>query len=129
MTYLYPDLGQPLPERSYADSCDIYTPNDPESNFRNLRDTILDEFILAHVIGYIGKAILFRDMKLCWLLSLFFELMEITFQHWLENFKECWWDHIIVDVLVCNNIGIILGLYICDYLNMKVCVYCVQLTS
>jgi phosphatidylserine synthase 2 len=118
-TYLYPDLGKPLPERSYADSCDIYTPNDPESNFRNLRDTILDEFILAHVIGYIGKAILFRDMKLCWTLSLFFELMEITFQHWLENFKECWWDHIIVDVLVCNNLGIILGLYICDYLNMK----------
>lgn len=113
-TYLYPDLGNPLPERSYADHCDIYTPNDPDSKFKNLKDTILDEFILAHIVGYIGKAILFRDLKLCWVLSLSFEIVEISLQHILENFKECWWDHVIIDVLICNNLGIIIGLWLCD---------------
>ncbi|KAL0477216.1 phosphatidylserine synthase [Acrasis kona] len=119
LAHLYPELGKPLPERSYGDSCDIYTPNHPESNFANLRDTLLDEFIIAHVFGYVAKAIIFRDMKLCWLLSLFFEIMEITLQHWLENFKECWWDHLIIDVLVCNNLGIVFGLYLCDFLRLK----------
>ncbi|KAG2391973.1 hypothetical protein C9374_013458 [Naegleria lovaniensis] len=119
MKYLDPSLGVPLPERDYANNCDVYTPNNPVSYFKNVYDTIYDEFILAHVLGYIAKALLFRDMKLCWCLSLFFEIMEITFQHWLPNFKECWWDHIIIDVLICNNIGIIIGLWICDYLKMR----------
>ena len=26
--------------------------------------------------------------------------------HWQPNFNECWWDHILVDVLVCNAFGI-----------------------
>ncbi|KAL0478103.1 phosphatidylserine synthase [Acrasis kona] len=119
LRYLYPDLGVPLPEKSYGDSCDIFTPNDPDSYFKNVKDVVWDEFIIAHVIGYVGKALLFRDMKLCWILSLFFEVMEITFQHWLANFKECWWDHLIVDVLICNNAGIMIGLWLCDLLKMK----------
>eukprot|EP00761_Pharyngomonas_kirbyi_P003605 gb/GECH01003609.1/.p1 GENE.gb/GECH01003609.1/~~gb/GECH01003609.1/.p1 ORF type:complete len:502 (+),score=71.36 gb/GECH01003609.1/:1-1506(+) len=119
LRYLYPELGQPLPERSYAADCRLHTPEDPTSNYRNLMDTVNDEFILAHVIGYIGKAFLLRDVWLTWILSLFFEVLEITFQHWQENFKECWWDHIIVDVLVCNNIGIIIGLLFCHYFETK----------
>lgn len=118
-TYLYPDLGVPLPERDYADDCRLFTPDDPVSSMRNLRDTVLDEFIIAHTVGYIAKALLFRDMKLLWVLSLTFELAEITWQHWLPNFKECWWDHLIVDVAICNFLGMIIGLLICDYWNMK----------
>jgi hypothetical protein len=38
--------------------------------------------------------------------SVMFELMELTFQHWLPNFNECWWDSWILDVLICNNIGV-----------------------
>jgi len=119
LSYLYPELGTQLPERSYADQCDVYTPNDPVSKFRNVRDTLNDEFIWAHVIGYILKAIMFRDFKLCWILSLSFEIVEISLQHIMENFKECWWDHVIVDILVCNNLGILIGLWLCD----RFCVY------
>lgn len=119
LAFFYPYLGKPLPERSYADDCRLYTPEDPVSHFRNLRDTLFDEFIIAHVLGYVAKGILFRDYKLCWVISISFELSEITFQHWLENFKECWWDHIIVDVLVCNALGIYIGLKIADYFGMK----------
>jgi phosphatidylserine synthase 2 len=117
--YLYDDLGKKLPERSYADACAIYTPDDETSLFANVKATILDEFIWAHIIGYILKAIMFRDFKLCWILSLSFEIVEISLQHILENFKECWWDHVIIDVLVCNNLGIMIGLWLCQ----KFCVY------
>ena len=36
-----------------------------------------------------------RDVKICLFMSFLFELMEFTFEHWLPNFKECWWDHVI----------------------------------
>jgi phosphatidylserine synthase 2 len=40
----------------------------------------------------------------------------MTLQHQLPNFAECWWDHVILDILICNNIGIIVGLITCRYL-------------
>ena len=30
-------------------------------------------------------------------------------QHLLPNFNECWWDRWLLDVLICNNIGIVAG--------------------
>ena len=30
-------------------------------------------------------------------------------EHQLANFSECWWDHWIMDVLVCNLSGIVIG--------------------
>jgi len=119
MGYLDPRLGKELPERNYATNCELYTPNDPTSSFRHLWDTINDEFILAHFIGWWGKTVLIRDASLCWILSILFEFWELTFEHMLPNFKECWWDHIILDILVCNGLGIWLGLKTCRYLQMK----------
>lgn len=40
-----------------------------------------------------------------WVLSIGFELMELTFQHMLPNFNECWWDSWVLDVALCNLIG------------------------
>lgn len=58
-----------------------------------------------------GKAMMIRDHALLWVLSIAFEFMEITFQHWLPNFNECWWDSWILDVAVCNCIGIYAGMW------------------
>ena len=38
--------------------------------------------------------IIIRDVKLCFFISILFEIMELTFRHWLPNFNECWWDHV-----------------------------------
>jgi phosphatidylserine synthase 2 len=119
MKYIDPKLGVELPERDYAAHCELYTPNDPTSYFRNLYDTVNDEFIWAHLIGWWGKTMLIRDAGLCWILSILFEFWEMTFEHMLPNFKECWWDHIILDILVCNGLGIYLGLLTCRALQMK----------
>ncbi|KAL0223488.1 hypothetical protein P9112_002878 [Eukaryota sp. TZLM1-RC] len=117
MKYTDPSVGVPLEERSYATDCRIYTPNHPDGPFANVWATINDEFVLAHVIGWWAKMIMFRDFWLANLLSVLFEFTEYSFQHVLENFKECWFDHWIIDVLVCNLIGIWLGSITCEYLS------------
>jgi len=119
LRYIDPKLGVALPERNYAEHCELYTPDDPTSNFRNLWDTINDEFIAAHFIGWWGKALLFRDVYICWFASILFEIWEMTFEFLLPNFKECWWDHIILDILVCNGLGIALGIFTIRALRMK----------
>ncbi|KAG1346956.1 putative B3 domain-containing protein [Cocos nucifera] len=105
MKYLHPDLGVELPERSYGSDCRIYVPENPKSRFNNVYETLFDEFVLAHIFGWWGKAIMIRNQPLLWVLSVGFELMELTFRHMLPNFNECWWDSIILDILICNWFG------------------------
>ncbi|KAF7314787.1 Phosphatidylserine synthase 2 [Mycena kentingensis (nom. inval.)] len=106
---LDPSLNVPLPEKSYAEDCTL-TP-------RVLWDA-MDVFCLAHAIGWFGKAMILRDYWFCWILSVMFELAEYSFQHQLANFKECWWDHWILDVLLCNWLGTYLGMRVCTYLEV-----------
>jgi phosphatidylserine synthase 2 len=53
--------------------------------------------------------IMIRDIKLTVAASVLFEIYEITFAHMLENFKECWWDAIILDIIICNGLGMLVG--------------------
>ena len=45
-----------------------------------------------------------------------FSYLQLTFRHMLPNFNECWWDSIVLDVLVCNWFGELLATLfsICD---------------
>eukprot|EP00993_Chasmostoma_nieuportense_P000422 NODE_1390_length_1524_cov_36.197566_g1315_i0.p1 GENE.NODE_1390_length_1524_cov_36.197566_g1315_i0~~NODE_1390_length_1524_cov_36.197566_g1315_i0.p1 ORF type:complete len:475 (+),score=123.59 NODE_1390_length_1524_cov_36.197566_g1315_i0:58-1425(+) len=112
-------LNVPLPDRNYAADCRIYTPENPTSSFANVVDTFKDEFILAHVLGHWAKSVMLRNWRLCFMLSVLFELVEITFQHQLENYLECWWDHVIIDILLCNALGCWMGLKTCQFFNAK----------
>eukprot|EP01091_Cochliopodium_minus_P018845 TRINITY_DN773_c0_g1_i1.p1 TRINITY_DN773_c0_g1~~TRINITY_DN773_c0_g1_i1.p1 ORF type:complete len:362 (+),score=40.83 TRINITY_DN773_c0_g1_i1:237-1322(+) len=119
LSYWDPKLGVPLPERSYAVDCALYTPNHPESMFFNLRETLFDEFILAHLIGWYMKYLMLRDVNLCIVSSIIFELYEITFEHHLPNFAECWWDHILLDGIICNGLGIYFGWLTLKFFNIE----------
>ncbi|XP_073007063.1 CDP-diacylglycerol--serine O-phosphatidyltransferase 2-like isoform X2 [Typha latifolia] len=101
MKYLHPDLGFELPERSYGADCRIYVPEHPKSKFGNV------------------YAVMIRNQPLLWVLSIGFELMELTFRHMLPNFNECWWDSIILDVLICNWFGIWAGMRTVRYFDGK----------
>ncbi|KAJ1513543.1 hypothetical protein HMI54_014859 [Coelomomyces lativittatus] len=104
------NLGVALPEKSYAEDCSL--------NFTNVMGK-MDEFVIAHILGWYAKAIIIRDFWFCWILSIMFEICEYSLQHHLSNFAECWWDHWILDVLVCNLLGTYLGMRTCDYFEMK----------
>ncbi|CAI2362551.1 unnamed protein product [Moneuplotes crassus] len=112
-------LGEELPERSYAEDCRIYTPEDPVSAFRNLSEAFFDIHTLAHLLGWVAKVLIIRDTKICWICSIGFEVAELTLNHWLPNFKECWWDHLILDLFGCNLLGIYIGSKILKYYSIK----------
>ncbi|TFK52386.1 phosphatidylserine synthase 2 [Heliocybe sulcata] len=110
MTYIDPSLGRPLPEKNYAENC--------EFTLENIWNAV-DIFCLAHALGWFGKALILRDYWFCWILSIAFELAEYSLQHQLPNFGECWWDHWILDVLICNWLGLYLGMKTCQFFEVK----------
>jgi phosphatidylserine synthase 2 len=101
------NLGKPLPERSYAEDCRVYTPENPQNKFFNVYESAVDCHFFAHLFGWWLKMMIIRDVKMCWLLSIMFELLEVTFRHWLPNFWECWWDH--VSLLTLINVIALFG--------------------
>jgi len=110
------ELGEPLPEKGYADDCRVFTPENPHSSMFNLMDAAFDVHFVAHFLGWWFKMMIVRDVSMCWFCSAGFEILEITFRHWLPNFWECWWDHLLLDLFGCNAIGIVLGAFTCKYL-------------
>lgn len=79
----------------------------------------MDVFAWGHFLGWAFKAILIRHMGILWAISVMWEITEITFAHLLPNFIECWWDALILDVIICNGLGIWMGLKICQMLEMR----------
>lgn len=125
LKHLYPELGVELEERAYGASCALLVDDDDGSptgtrmNWGAIKATLFDEFVVAHTLGWWGKALILRDTSMLWVVSVAFELMELTFQHLLPNFNECWWDSWILDVAVCNAIGIYTGMWTVRYFNGK----------
>lgn len=114
-----PTLGVELPETSYASDCRVFTPENPESMIANVRATFFDRFVLMHFFGWIVGSIMVRSSLVAWIMSVMFELYEMTFSHWLANFNECWWDHLLFDIFTCNAAGIYIGIKICRYFEMR----------
>lgn len=86
----------------------------PQDPWANVRDSA-DVFVLAHIFGWVVKAFIVRDWALLWVWSLTWELTEVSLQHVLPNFKECWWDHWVLDVTTCNLIGAAIGMALCKH--------------
>jgi len=119
MKYLDPKLGKKINYDAYGHDCKIYDPekfpNDPFHNFW----LKIDGFVVAHYIGWIFKTLMMRDFWLANVVSALFELCEYSLEHQLKNFSECWWDHWIMDFLICNLGGIVTGMYIIKWLKNK----------
>ena len=105
-----PALGVPLEEANYATDCSLTWDCIKEK---------LDFFVFAHAFGWFAKALILRDTWILWIISVMFEVMEYSLVYQLPNFEECWWDHWILDVLVCNAAGIYCGMKVCKYFQMK----------
>ena len=50
--YIDIKLGEPVPEKSYAEDCSF--------TFEAFSDKV-DIFVIAHLLGWVGKAIVLRD--------------------------------------------------------------------
>lgn len=111
LTWLSPDLNQPLKERPYASDCSF--------TWANLQPAIFDRYFLSHFLGWFCKSLMIRDQLFCWTISIGWELIEIAFIHMLPNFAECWWDQWLLDVFMANALGILVGHKVCEYLEVK----------
>uniref|UniRef100_A0A8C5Z2U9 Phosphatidylserine synthase n=1 Tax=Marmota marmota marmota TaxID=9994 RepID=A0A8C5Z2U9_MARMA len=118
LKYVDPRLGVPLPERDYGGNCLIYDTDNKTDPFHNIWDK-LDGFVPAHFIGWYLKTLMIRDWWMCMIISVMFEFLEYSLEHQLPNFSECWWDHWIMDVLVCNGLGIYCGMKTLEWLSLK----------
>lgn len=118
LKHVDPTLGVELAEQDYGGNCLIYDPDVPNDPFHNFMDK-MDGFVTTHFIGWWLKTLIIRDYWLCNVLSIGFELLEYSLQHQLPNFSECWWDHWILDFLLCNGLGIYFGMKTCEYFKMK----------
>jgi len=72
-----------------------------------------------HVTGWFFGSFIFRDAYLLHFVSILHEILELTWQHVLPHFRECWWDHVFIDVLLSNTPSIFLGLYVQRLFNVK----------
>lgn len=72
-------LGVEVVYRDYGTACDLISPSTHSLNWPVLRATLLDEFVLAHSLGWWAKALLIRNTGLLWVCSVGFELLELTF--------------------------------------------------
>ena len=59
-----------------------------KSCYASLQATLYDEFVIAHLVGWIFKHWMIRDVGISMTLSLLFELIEYTFEFIQPNFKE-----------------------------------------
>ncbi|XP_052439971.1 phosphatidylserine synthase 1 isoform X2 [Carassius gibelio] len=112
--WLDPDLRYATREADvmeYAVNCHVITWERILSHF--------DIFAFGHFWGWAMKALLIRSYGLCWSISITWELTELFFMHLLPNFAECWWDQVILDILLCNGGGICLGMTVCRFLEMR----------
>jgi len=118
LLYVDATLNKPLDYKNYAGSCEIWDPGHPDGPFHNVMDK-MDIFVIGHLVGWFWKALIFRDVWITNVISFMFELLEYTFENQLPNFSECWWDHWILDFIICNGLGIYLGLKCLKYLAIK----------
>lgn len=95
----------------YAVNCHVITLERIASHF--------DVFAFGHFWGWAMKALVVRSYGLCWTISITWEMTELFFMHLLPNFAECWWDQVILDIILCNGGGIWLGMVVCYFLEMR----------
>nr|XP_006823665.1 PREDICTED: phosphatidylserine synthase 1-like [Saccoglossus kowalevskii] len=110
--WLYPELRGSEPDsKEYAVNCSQITMEKIWSHF--------DVFLFSHFFCWILKTMVVRHYGICWTMSITWEITEVAFIHLLPNFAECWWDQLILDILICNGLGIWIGMVICKKLEMR----------
>ena len=70
-----------------------------------------------HFINWLLAAFIIRDYYILHIRSVFDELIELTLKDIRPNFSECWWDSVILDVLVANTLGIYIGMKCIEWLG------------
>lgn len=69
-------------------------------------------------MGWVFKMLLIRDLAYSMFLSIYWEFSELIFNKVLPEFRECWWDSILLDIFLCNTVGIFIGYKLMKIFNL-----------
>lgn len=105
-------LGRELEQETYAADCSF--------TWKVLEPMIFDRFVIAHFGGWVAKAVVLQDPLILWTMSVTWEFVEIAARTGFANFRECWFDSFVLDVLGANALGIYVGGKVVQWLEMRV---------
>lgn len=88
---------------TYDENCEL--------TFQNVWSNF-DHYYIAHLFGWFTLTMVVRNRFMAHTWALLDELIELSWQHILPHFRECWWDHIFIDILFSNTVGIEIAMYI-----------------
>lgn len=99
-----------LTEMSYGEECSL--------TYDNIMGRV-DIFVFSHWVGWAVQVFMWQNFQMVFLMSVQFEMVELSFAHWLPNFIECWWDSVLFDTLGFNLLGTLIGIWLFKKLGMK----------
>jgi phosphatidylserine synthase 2 len=95
---------------TYDDNCDL--------SLQALWDD-MDHYYVIHWVDFFLASFVLRDAPLVHMWSILTEFLELTWQHIMPHFRECWWDHLITDIALSNTPAIFLGCWLVPKLGIK----------
>jgi phosphatidylserine synthase 2 len=103
--FLDDSLNKPVTKEmhTYDDNCEL--------EWENIWDNF-DHYYLIHWVDWILASLVIRDPYILHFWQVFDEVIELSLQHILPHFRECWWDHLLVDITLSNIPAIMLGMWI-----------------
>ena len=102
--WLDPDLGVSIGKEfhTYDDDCTI--------SLANIWNE-LDHYYQVHLANWFLVTFCVRDLWYLHFWSVLDEFIELSTQHILPHFRECWWDHVFMDMLGSNTPAIFFGMF------------------
>jgi len=103
---LAPDVAR---LEAQAEASALHTAQDCGFSVPRLVEEFTEVWFYAHVLGWWGKMCIFRNWTLCMILSIGFEVLELSLTWLIPQFNECWWDSLISDAVIANMSGMYAG--------------------
>jgi len=95
---------------TYDDNCEL--------EWENILDNF-DHYYIVHLCNWFLASFVIRDFYILHFWQLLDEVVELSVQHILPHFRECWWDHLICDILLSNIPAITAGLWAIKKLGIR----------
>ena len=95
---------------TYDDNCEL--------EWDNIMDNF-DHYYIVHLCNWFLASFVIRDVYILHFWQLLDEVVELSVQHILPHFRECWWDHIFCDILLSNIPAITAGIFCVRYFGVR----------
>ena len=110
--YLDTNLNKPVTAEmhTYDDNCEL--------EWDNVMDNF-DHYYIVHLCNWFLASLVIRDTYILHFWQLMDEVVELSVQHILPHFRECWWDHIFCDILLSNIPAITAGMFFVRWAGIR----------